>query len=247
LKSALYFGQVRHRRSTPIGREFAVGLYMVYLDLAELDEVFLGRWLWSTKRAAPARWRREDYFGDATKPLDEEVREAVRASGRPRPEGPIRMLTHLRYLGYVQNPVTFYYCFSPDDRRVEAVLAEITNTPWAERHAYVVGPEAFADGARFPKTFHVSPFMGMKQEYRWRLSPPGSSLMVHMENRQEGEFVFDADLRLRRMEIDTRSLARAILTHPLMTARVALGIYYQAARLWLEKVPFIAHPKHGAS
>jgi uncharacterized protein len=239
---------------------------MVYLDLSELDAVFRGRWLWSTDRPALARWDRKDYLGNPDRPLDAEVRDAVSETGRPRPVGPVRMLTHLRYAGYIQNPVTFYYCFDRDDQEVEAVVAEITNTPWGERHHYVVGAEAVATdlspkqaraaaisgssaspGARFPKAFHVSPFMEMEQDYVWRLTPPGSGLGVHMENIREGRLLFEATLELHRREITGRSLAGALVRYPWMTARVALAIYAQAARLWLKKVPFIAHPRHGAS
>jgi uncharacterized protein len=267
LKSALYFGRVRHRRLEPVPHLFSYPLFMVYLDLSELDAVFRGRWLWSTRRPALARWDRNDYLGDPARPLDAEVRDAVAATGRPRPDGAVRMLTHLRYAGYIQNPVTLYYCFSRDDQEVEAVVAEITNTPWGERHHYVVGAEAVTPalsrepagtgpsvagspappGARFPKAFHVSPFMEMEQDYVWRLTPPNSELGVHMENIHEGRLLFEATLELRRREITGRSLAGALIRYPWMTARVALAIYAQAARLWLKKVPFIAHPKHSGS
>ena len=241
----------------PHPHEFSYPLFMVYLDLSELDEVFRGRLLWSTERPAVAWFRRADYLGDPEKPLHEEVRDVVAASGQPRPSGPVRMLTHLRYLGYVQNPVTFYYCFDATGDVVEAVVAEVTNTPWGERHAYVVGGDAVADPkdgtdpgavkmdpATFPKAFHVSPFMPMDQEYHWAFTPPGAELGVHMENLYEGRKVFDATLRLRRREISGRSLAGALARHPWMTVRVASGIYAQALRLWLKRTPFFAHPSH---
>ncbi len=257
MKSALYFGQVRHRRLEPHPHRFTYPLFMVYLDLAELDEVFRGRLFWSTRRPAVAWFRRADYLGDASRPLHVEVRDTVEASGLPRPTGPVRMLTHLRYLGYVQNPVTFYYCFAPTGDAVEAVVAEVTNTPWGERHAYVVGREAVAPPAdradpeagrgepvRFPKAFHVSPFMPMDQEYRWAFTAPDVALDVHMENFRVGRKVFDATLTLERREISGRSLAGALVRHPWMTARVASGIYAQALRLWLKRTPFFSHPSH---
>lgn len=257
MNSALYFGTVGHRRLEPHPHRFTYPLFMVYLDLSELDEVFRGRLLWSTGRPSVAWFRRADYLGDPGRPLRDEVLATVEGAGLPRPSGPVRMLTHLRYLGYVQNPVTFYYCFDPADRRVESVVAEVTNTPWGERHAYVVGPEgvvatAGEDGPRphppevaaFPKAFHVSPFMPMDQEYRWAFSPPGSTLSVHMENLSAGRKVFDATLDLQRREISGRSLAGALVRHPWMTARVATGIYVQALRLWLKRTPFFPHPSH---
>jgi DUF1365 family protein len=249
VKSCVYRGTVTHARRTPTSHAFRYRLFMMYLDLAELDEVFRGRWLWSVRRPAIAWFRRADYLGPAEMPLDEAVRrEAERLTGR-RPEGPIRMLTHLRTFGYVQNPVTFYYCFDADGERVSTILAEITNTPWNERHTYALTAD---DGAtdrthRFDKAFHVSPFMDMDHEYGWRFSEPGPGLRVHMENRVDGRIVFDASLSMERHEITGRSLATALVTYPLMTVRVALGIYWQALRLRLKGTPFFTHPaKHTA-
>jgi DUF1365 family protein len=219
---------------------------MMFLDLSELPGALDGRWLWSARRPAVARFRREDYLGDPGVPLDVAVRDAAeRLTGR-RPTGPIRMLTHLRYLGWVMNPVTFYYCFDPADEHVDAIVAEITNTPWGERHRYAVKRDAAAAGRTLrrsmPKTFHVSPFMGMRQTYRWSFREPGERLVVHMENREVGTRVFDATLTLRRRPLDGGTLARALARFPWMTARVVGGIYWQAARLRLKGVPYHPHP-----
>lgn len=265
MNSCLYAGTLRHRRLSPTSHEFEYGLFMLYLDLDELPDVFDGRLLWSARRPAPAWFRRADYLGDAAVPLDEAVRsEALRLTGR-RPRGPIRMLTHLRYLGYVMNPVSFYYCFAEDGTRVESILAEITNTPWGERHTYALtsGPDGDATGPEhvFGKSFHVSPFMEMEQSYAWRFGAPGERLTVHMESiaasgaAGPGEAasptsarrVFDATLVLRREEISGVSLARALVRYPWMTARVATGIYWQAARLRMKGIPFHAHPRKRAA
>jgi len=218
---------------------------MVYVDLAELREVFRGRWLWSAARPAVAWLRRRDYLGDPAVSLDTAVRDHVAAKTGVRPEGPIRMLTHLRYFGIGFNPVTFYYCFDRADRRVESIVAEITNTPWNERHAYVlpdVGP-ARPLRYRIAKQFHVSPFMPMDLSYDWRFSQPSARLSVHMEDLQDDRKIFDATLTLQRREISSAALAHALIAFPFMTARVVSAIYWQALRLWLKRIPFHSHPE----
>jgi len=176
------------------------------------------------------------------------VRDLVTMRTGARPTGPIRLLTHLRFFGYSFNPVSFYYCFDEADSRVETIVAEITNTPWKERHAYVLPvtssePSEVAWRFRFEKQFHVSPFMPMDMRYDWRFSAPGNGLYVHMENWRDGRSAFDATLSLKREEIGSASLARALTGFPLITTQVTSLIYWQALKLWWKGTPFVAHPK----
>jgi DUF1365 family protein len=248
MQSSLYTGWVRHRRFVPIENSFRYRLFMTYIDLAELPELFDRFWLWSARRPAPAWFCREDYHGDAAKPLDTAVRDLVEARLGRRPDGPIRLLTHMRFFGYCFNPVSFYYCFDASGERLDSIVAEITNTPWKERHAYVLplasGTREGAQAWRFQfgKEFHVSPFMPMDQCYDWRFTAPGDELYVHMENWQDEGRTFDATLNLHREPIESASLARALVHFPFVTAKVGALIYWQALRLWTKRTPFFTHP-----
>jgi DUF1365 family protein len=241
MKSAIFKGQVRHRRMHPVVHGFTYRMFMLYLDLDELDTVFRGRWLWSTRRRALARFRREDHLGDAATPLEQSVRDLVEASGEKRPAGPIRLLTHLSYFGYCFNPVSFYYCYDKDDQRVETIVAEVNNTPWGERHCYVLSSADGQPRFRPVKQMHVSPFMPMDVQYDWRFRQPDERLTVHMENARDGEKIFDATLNLERVEITGVSLAGALASHPMMTLKVILAIHWQALKLWLKRCPVYDH------
>lgn len=242
MESCLYEGHVHHRRFTPVEHAFSFPLFMLYLDLDELPRVFDGRWLWSDRRPALARFRREDYLqgaGDPERDLALCARDLVEARLGRRPRGPVRLLTHLRYLGYIFNPLSVYYCFGEGARGVEAVVADVTNTPWKQRHRYVLA----GDGERSVKDFHVSPFMDMDQVYHWSLPEPGRNLALGIESRRPaGERLFAARLSLRRVEISGRALGRVLVRYPLMTAQVVAGIYWQAWRLRRKGVPTFPRP-----
>jgi DUF1365 family protein len=248
MNSALYTGWIRHRRFGPARNSFRYRIFMSYIDLAELPGLFAGRWCWSARRPALAWFRREDFLGPGHLPLDAAVRARVLEHTGVQPTGPIRLLTHLRQFGYSFNPVSFYYVFDATDSRVETIVAEVTNTPWKQRHAYVL-PVATAREARdaawrfsFDKQFHVSPFMPMDMRYEWCFDAPAQGLHIHMENWREGQPHFDATLKLRRQEMTAGSMARVLIHFPLITARVSALIYWQALKLVWKRVPFHAHP-----
>ncbi len=247
LHSAIYEGNVRHRRYTPHAHQFGYRMAQLYLDLDEIDHVFDDYWLWSARRRNLAEFRRSDYHGDAAVPLSEAIRNCVEHAIKRRPTGPIRLLTHLRYAGFVFNPVSFYYCYQADGETLDCIVAEITNTPWNERHAYVLpidGAEIHGRTARwsFEKSFHVSPFIGIERDYRWRFTTPGDDLHVHMDVIHDGKREFDATLTLQRRPLDASSLRRVLWRYPLMTTRVVAAIHWQALRLWLKRNPVYDHP-----
>jgi hypothetical protein len=254
--SCIYEGSVRHRRLDALHDEFHHQLCMLYLDLDELPKLFDRHALWSARRPAPAWFRRADYLGDSAMTLHDAVKLLVRERTRIELDGPIRLLTHVRVLGHCFNPVSFYYCFDADGEHVRAVVAEVTNTPWSERHAYVlavtpVDDEANAAGPRrvihgeFEKALHVSPLMSMDHIYDWRLTEPGERLSVHIESSRadsERERVFDATLSLARRPLNAPELRRLLVRHPLPTLRLTARIYAHALRLRLRGAQWHAHP-----
>ena len=246
MTSCLYRGSLAHKRLTPAVNGFRYGLFMVYLDLAELDTVFDGRWLWSVERFNWATFRRGDHVRRPG-PLAEVVRKVVHEQLGFTPQGAIRILTQLRYCGYCFNPISIYYCYGADNQTLEAIVAEVHNTPWGEEYVRALdarkGPN---DGVFYryelDKEFHVSPFMPLDIHYVWRFTAPEEKLAAGMELFREGKLMFNVALALERQPLDGANMARALLRWPWMTGRIITLIYWQALRLKMKGVPFVPHP-----
>lgn len=254
--SAVYEGTIRHRRFEPVEHEFGYRLFLMYLDLGELPGVLDRYPLWSARRRAPARFRRGDFMGDPARPLDECARDAVETATSARPAGPVRLLAGLRYLGHSFNPVSFYYCFDRAGERVEAVVADVENIPWGERHPYVLARgerEGPVLSGELPKALHVSPLMGMDQTYAFRAGEPGARLAVHIESRPAGSEPragrghtgksFDATLNLRRRELSRPLLLGLLARYPALSLQVVAKIYAQSLRLKLKGARYFPHPE----
>jgi DUF1365 family protein len=247
MRSCIYAGHIRHIRHLPMKNGFRYRMYMMYLDLDEIDHVFAERWFWSAKGFNLAFLRRQDHFGDPAVSIADSVRNLVEEKTGSRPAGPISMLSHLRYFGHCFNPATFFYCYDASGERLEYVIVEVHNTPWGEVFCYVLD-ESMNQGSEqrkkytLQKIFHVSPFLPMDIEYTWSFSRPNEKIHVHMVDVHKDEQMFEAELDLERFDITSLALAKVLLLYPFMTVKVTLGIYWQALRLWVKGAKYYSHP-----
>lgn len=241
--SAIYEGVVRHRRLSPVFHHFSYRVFMMYLDLDEIDTVMSRSLLWSASRPALARFKRADYLDPQTASLKSAVHDYIFQQTGERMTGPVRLLTNLRYFGFLINPISCYYAFDAQER-LRFVVAEVTNTPWGERIAYVIPcqPDSNSHLHSFSKQMHVSPFMPMDMTYQWRSNTPGQMLNLNLQNWRDGKQAFNASLSLKYKPATAANLNRALLSYPFMTAKVAAGIYWQALKLFFKGVRYQPHP-----
>jgi uncharacterized protein len=249
--SGIYEGNVRHRRMVPIAHEFRYGLFMLYLDLDELPWLLKGGFGLSRFRFSPASFCRKDHLGDSTTPLTDAVRSLVRQRTKQPCDGPIRLLTGLRNFGFYFSPLNLFYCFDKEGANVTSIIAEVTNTPWLQKHWYVLWEGNHIGSPnnllfRHTKDFHVSPFMDMKAEYEWSLSNPEQRLSVSIANYFADQRLFDVAMVMHRKELTRSAMIQTLVHYPWMTARITLGIYWQALQLWRKKCPFHPHPQYAA-
>jgi DUF1365 family protein len=222
---------------------------MAFLEVDQIPNLMQASHLSSYNRWNWASFYESDHFGDVRKPLRQRIKEDAEKHGLELPEGKIFLLTHLRYLGYNFNPVSFYYCFDLDETP-RLILAEVNNT-FGETQNYWLSPahRVVASGKgqsyEIAKAFHVSPFMGMDCRYRWSFTPPGKSLIVQTDVAENNEPLFDSTLKFERRSWSAQSLRSALLRFPWVTAKTIAAIHWEAARLYLKRVPIVNHPGPG--
>jgi DUF1365 family protein len=263
LTSGLYEGEVRHQRFSPIKHDFLYKIFMVFINLNELDTLFDNFWFWSSRKPNVAYFKRADHLGESNIHLKDAVKNFVFQRTGYRVEGNIYILTHLRYWGYCFNPVSFYYCYDKNNQYVEWIIAEINNTPWGEQYCYLlktascfynensdqyITPEANQTSNHyiFNKNFHISPFMPMDLVNDWWIQSPKENLMIHMNNYYQEKKVFTAHLSMQRKEITHKNLAKILLSYPFMTGKVISGIYWEALKIKIKGAPFYSHPKNSS-
>jgi DUF1365 family protein len=250
MESALYTGKLRHRRFTPKEHQFTYPIFMAFLDVDRLAELMGASRIASYNRFNWISYFEKDHFGDRKRPLRERLATDAAAAGVSLPDGPIFLLTHLRYAGYVFNPVSFFYFYDRNES-LRMMMAEVNNT-FGESYNYWLFADreeqsAAARRYRTKKHMHVSPFMEMNLEYDWIFTPPGRELVAHMNTREGGKPFFDATLEMERKPWNGRELRKVALAYPLMTLRVIGAIHWEALQLWWKQVPVFTHPAKAAA
>ena len=240
-------GTVFHRRLVPVVHSFSYPVSYLWFDPDRPEQITSVHPLWSHRHHAPARFRASDYGDGTPVGLGDQVRDAVCEVLGRRPDGAVRMLTQFRRWGWLFNPITVYVAWDLAIDDPVAVVLEVTNTPWKERHRYVAVLSEDAT-ARIPKVLHVSPFLDERYEYLVRLCSDDSSIVLTVDvvRPDESEPVLMTKLLLDRTAATRRSVGRT-LWQPLPTHRVSFGIHRQAAKLWRCGVRVVPHPRRRAS
>lgn len=237
----LLTGRVLHARLSPKRHRFKYRLSMLFLDLDHLKDAFKDRWFWSLEKANLATFRRRDYLPGTQGNLAEAARQLVEQATGTRPEGSVLLMTQPRYFGLCFNPISLFFCHNKFGEPTHVIL-EVHNTPWNERHPYVLD---LKDGkeVNFDKALHVSPFMDIDMSYRFSYQVIDGEIMISLENYRGEDRLFIARMQLQEQPLNAAACSYALLGTPFMTFKIVLAIYWQALRLWLKGIPFVSHPK----
>lgn len=245
-ESAIYTGVVRHRRFTPSIHEFDYSIFMLLLKADEIPQVMQKFWQLGTNVLRWGRFNRQDYVGDKSGDLSQGVKSKIAEKLGMHVgdiHGDIYLLGQLRYFGFYFSPLNLYYL--KEEGEFKYMLAEVSNTPWNEKHYYLINLQ---NAQRHSKEFHVSPFNPMDQDYQWRVVPPAidhKRCLVHIDifsKSEDQKKVFDATLKLNRVTLNQKELMRVLVRTPMQTFNIVTGIYWQALKLLLKRLPLYQHP-----
>ena len=248
MNSAFYVGRLAHARTTPKAHRFSYRVFMPFVDVERVSDITHRAIGWGSRGLALARFVRSDFIGEENLSVAAAVKRRIFEETNQHFEGRIFLLANWRYFGLQNNPIACYFCRGATSERLEFIVAEVTNTPWGERHSYVlpVGHSEALFQTEFQKELHVSPFHGMQQRYRWSSTVPDETLSIKLTNLEDGKRVFHASLTLSRLPITRLTGLSLLARFPFETAKVTAGIYWQALVLFMRRVPLFAHPKNNS-
>lgn len=236
LNSAIYVGEVRHKRLQPCEHSFFYKIFFLAIDLDEMDKLNTLCWWFKRDKFAPLSFRSSDYLQQKERVTKDLVWQKVEQLGGENLAGKVLFIGQMRCFGLYFSPINLYYCYNQSNQ-LAYLLAEVSNTPWHERHYYLIDINS---DLTCDKDFHVSPFMDLNMRYQWRIKAPGEDLILHIENYSEKK-IFSASLNMKRIEFSNQNLRNCVLSIPVMTLKTLAGIYWQALKLFIKGVPYVAH------
>ncbi|MFT6984643.1 MAG: DUF1365 family protein [Psychromonas sp.] len=242
IHSSIYRGEVFHQRFTPREHKFSYKIFFLAIDLDELPLLNKMGPYFKTGRFAPLRFFAPDYLQHKSTITTKDVWDKVSELGGKNKQGRVLFIGQMRCFGLYFSPINSYYCYDQQGQ-LSYLLAEVSNTPWNERHYYLID---LNNKPVCEKAFHVSPFMDMGMNYHWRIKAPADHLNLSIENCTQDkaqEKLFRASIVMTRQPFTNKNLLKNLLAIPMMSAKTVLGIYWQALKLYLKGVPYIGHSK----
>ena len=241
--SALYIGDVMHKRMKPCVHQLEYRVYSLLLDLDELPQLHQRLRLFSVDRFNLFAFHSRDRGDGSATPLKQQVEQKMLEAGIAPDGGAIRVLTMPRLLGWAFNPISVFLCYRQTGD-IAAILWEVDNT-FGQRHGYLLPANASADGVvrqSCDKIFYVSPFIGMDMHYAFRLKLPGDRFAMTIAVYDAEGLLLTARQSAERQNLTDAALIRAFFAVPLNTLKVVAGIHWEAFRLWLKGVGLVRRP-----
>ncbi|MEM9103429.1 MAG: DUF1365 domain-containing protein [Pseudomonadota bacterium] len=248
LQSCIYQGQVSHTRLQPRKHAFEYPIFMFYLWLEELEHLqshIKGFHL--NKRWGLACFNQEDHFPNNEKSLYKNIQSIIKEQTGDDYQGKIAILSHLRYCRFYFSPLNVYYCWDTAGTRILYTVAEVSNTPWLQKTWYVNTMKDDMNTEDTQKSFHVSPFLPMDMRYQWRFNQPLEKLLIGINNWRDDQLYFSASMKLKKTPLTTKNLMKTLTRYPIITVQIVVKIYWQAAKLWIKKIPYYPLPKADAN
>ena len=239
INSAIYNGQVIHKRFKPKVHYFKYKVFSLLIDLSELDILDKKINFFSINKFNLISFHEKDHGERDGSSLNKWVHQNLEKNNIQTKDIKIKILCYPRIFGFVFNPLSVFYVYNLKDQLI-SILYEVKNT-FGEQHTYIfkVTKDSNLIQNNCSKKFHVSPFIEMDCTYFFRLLKPGNKISVIIDQYDNEDKILYASQDGRRSDLNTKHLIISYLKHPIMTFKIILAIHFEAFKLWAKGIKFI--------